>query len=116
MEIIWLMPLKEVQQIIKRRLFIQPDRDPQRKSIKRMMELLSHPERDLKFIHITGSNGKGSVALKTASILSAAGFKTGLFISPHLYTFRERIQIDGKMIEMEAIEKYLPYLDQLTES
>ena len=80
------------------------------------MDLLQHPYRDLKFIHITGSNGKGSVALKTATILSAAGFKTGLFISPHLYTFRERIQIDGKMIEMEAIEKYLPFVAEQFDS
>ena len=71
------------------------------------MEHLGHPERHLKYIHITGTNGKGSVTVKTAAILAQAGFKVGVFTSPHIYTFRERIKINGEMISIEEFEKYL---------
>jgi len=48
----------------------------------------------IPFIHVAGTNGKGSVALKVAKILQHSGFKTGLYTSPHLFTFRERIQVE----------------------
>lgn len=69
--------------------------------LERMQNLLDHlgnPEKDLQCVHIAGTNGKGSLAAMTASILTAAGYKTGLTISPYVVDFRERFQIDGEMI------------------
>ena len=63
--------------------------------LARMQNLLAHlgsPEKDLPCIHIAGTNGKGSLAVMTASILTAAGYKTGLTISPYVVEFRERFQ------------------------
>jgi len=63
-----------------------------------------HPHRKFKTIHVAGTNGKGSVSHTTASILQHAGFKVGLYTSPHLKDFRERIRINGQMIpETEVI-------------
>ena len=69
--------------------------------LERMQNLLDHlgnPEKDLQCVHIAGTNGKGSLAAMTASILTAAGYKTGLTISPYVVDFRERFQIDDEMI------------------
>lgn len=66
-----------------------------------MLEKLGHPEKDLHIIHIAGTNGKGSVSAFLRSILEEAGLKTGMFTSPHLVDFRERIQVQGKMISKE---------------
>lgn len=52
------------------------------------MDILNHPYNAFKSIHITGTNGKGSVAIKTAKILQNAGYCTGIYTSPHLFTFR----------------------------
>ena len=54
-------------------------------------------------MHVAGTNGKGSVTLKVAKSLSNLGFKTGMFISPHVNTFRERIQIDNEYIDKESV-------------
>jgi dihydrofolate synthase/folylpolyglutamate synthase len=64
-------------------------------SFTKMMGTLNNPFNKYRTIHIAGTNGKGSVALKLAKILSNAGYRTGLYISPHLFTFRERIQVNG---------------------
>lgn len=72
-----------------------------RPGLDRMKNLLQHlgnPEQDLQCVHIAGTNGKGSLAAMTAAILTAAGYKTGLTISPYVVDFRERFQIDGQMI------------------
>ena len=66
-------------------------------------ELLNHPENGFSSIHIAGTNGKGSTSHMLAAILQAAGYRTGLYTSPHLLDFRERIRIDGEMIP----EKYV---------
>jgi dihydrofolate synthase/folylpolyglutamate synthase len=77
-----------------------------------------NPHRRFKTIHVAGTNGKGSVSHMLAAILQSAGYKTGLYTSPHLKDFRERIRIDGKMIpENEVVnwvEKYKGY-DELHE-
>src|ERR1035437_7755577 len=57
-----------------------------------------HPHRLYKTIHVAGTNGKGSVSHMLAAILQKAGYKTGLFTSPHLKDFRERIRVNGEMI------------------
>ena len=63
-----------------------------------LCSLLGHPENNFKSVHIAGTNGKGSTSHLIASILQSAGYKTGLYTSPHLKDFRERIRINGKKI------------------
>ncbi|MDR1607451.1 MAG: bifunctional folylpolyglutamate synthase/dihydrofolate synthase [Deltaproteobacteria bacterium] len=71
-------------------------------SMSRLLASLSNPHQRLTCAHVAGTNGKGSTAASLASILKAAGYKVGLYTSPHLVTFRERIQIDGLMLSEEA--------------
>ncbi len=71
--------------------------------IRTLLEELGHPERAFTALHITGSKGKGSVAAMAAALLTAAGRRTGLFTSPHLQSFRERIQIDRVPIPPDAV-------------
>ena len=68
-----------------------------------MLEKLGHPQKGLSYIHIAGTNGKGSVSAFLCGILRAAGLKTGMFTSPHLIEFGERIQINGNLIPKEDI-------------
>lgn len=70
-----------------------------------MLGILRHPEKGLTYIHVAGTNGKGSVSAFLCSILKAAGLKTGMFTSPHLIDFRERIQINGEMIPKEEVQR-----------
>lgn len=63
----------------------------------------SSPQNNMNFIHVTGTNGKGSVCKKLAKSFQSSGYKTGLYISPHISSFRERIQINNKLIEKEFI-------------
>ena len=78
-------------------------------------EALGYPSRQFKSIHIAGTNGKGSVANMLASALTAAGYKTGLYTSPHLVDFRERARICGEMIPQDYVEAFLrrwkPYFE-----
>lgn len=70
-----------------------------------LCKLLHHPEKNFKSIHIAGTNGKGSTSHMLASILQEAGYKVGLYTSPHLKDFRERIKINGEMIsEQEVVD------------
>lgn len=73
-------------------------------------EIFGHPHRKFKTIHVAGTNGKGSVSHMLAAVFQAAGYKTGLYTSPHLKDFRERIKINGKMISedevVQWVEKY----------
>ncbi|MEI7884290.1 MAG: folylpolyglutamate synthase/dihydrofolate synthase family protein [Clostridia bacterium] len=75
--------------------------------IKRLLDLLENPEKKVNFIHVGGTNGKGSTSSSAKSILVQAGYKTGLFISPHLHHYLERIQIDGIPIPMEKFAEIL---------
>lgn len=68
-----------------------------------LLDKLDNPEKDLKCIHIAGTNGKGTLAAMTSSILTHAGYKTGMTISPYVLSFRERFQIDGKMISPRTL-------------
>ena len=68
-----------------------------------MMAALGNPERKFRSIHVAGTNGKGSVSHFLASILQEAGYKVGLYTSPHLVDFRERIRINGEMIPQEDV-------------
>ncbi len=69
--------------------------------------ILGHPEQKFPAIHIAGTNGKGSVSHLIASVLQEAGYKTGLFTSPHLKDFRERIRVDGRMIPKKAVTDFV---------
>lgn len=69
----------------------------------RLCKLLGNPEKEIKTIHIAGTNGKGSTSHMIASVLHEAGYKVGLYTSPHLKDFRERIKINGKMISEENV-------------
>lgn len=71
--------------------------------MRALMEALGNPERSLKCIQIAGTNGKGTLAVMAACILTRAGYKTGLTISPYVTDFRERFQIDGRMIPPETL-------------
>ena len=71
--------------------------------ITELMARLGNPERGLKFIHIVGTHGKGSTAAMLSSVLTEAGYRTGLFISPWVVDFRERMQLNGEMISPEAL-------------
>jgi dihydrofolate synthase/folylpolyglutamate synthase len=78
-------------------------------------KVLGSPSGAIKTIHVAGTNGKGSVANMLAAALSAAGYRTGLYTSPHLVDFRERCRIDGEMIPKEYVheflEKWKPYFE-----
>ncbi len=74
---------------------------------EKLLDFLGHPEKKFKAIHIAGTNGKGSVAHMMASVLQEAGYKTGLYTSPHLRDFRERIRINGEMIPKEKITAFV---------
>lgn len=68
-----------------------------------LLDALGNPEQQLKCIHIAGTNGKGTLSVMTASILTHAGYKTGMTISPYVVDFRERFQIDGEMIPPQTL-------------
>lgn len=82
----------------------------------RLCNVLENPHNKFKSIHIAGTNGKGSSSHMLASILAAAGYKTGLYTSPHLLDFRERIRINGEMIaEDKVIDFVKRYKDDIEE-
>lgn len=74
--------------------------------IKKVLSILGDPQKNLKSIHIAGTNGKGSVSAMLSSIFMTAGYKTGLFISPFIIDFRERIQINGIYISKKDLIRY----------
>lgn len=79
----------------------------------KLAEIFGNPQNDLQFIHVAGSNGKGSVCSYCASILSEAGFKVGLFTSPHIKDFRERIRINGTTISEESVIEFVDRIQSL---
>lgn len=85
-----------------------------------LCDALHNPHLNFKSIHVAGTNGKGSVSHMLASILQAAGYKTGLYTSPHLYDFRERIRINGEMISKEEVvdftQRIQPLIDKISPS
>ena len=72
----------------------------------RLDEMFDYPHRTFRTIHVSGTNGKGSVSHMLASVLQEAGYKTGLYTSPHLKDFRERIRVNGEMITEEAVVQF----------
>ncbi len=84
--------------------------------MKAMLEKMGDPQKGLKFIHIAGTNGKGSTAAMTASVLTQAGYRTGLFTSPYIYRFHERLQIDGVQISDRDVMDLVACIKPLAES
>lgn len=74
---------------------------------------INNPENNLKYIHVAGTNGKGSVCFMLAEILKNSGYKTGLYISPHIYDIRERIQVNNKLISKEDFADLTQYISNL---
>ena len=81
-----------------------------------LLELMGNPQNDLKYIHIGGTNGKGSTCAMLASVLKTAGYKVGLYTSPHIYCFNERIQINGENISDEDLAAVTEYVKPLAQS
>jgi dihydrofolate synthase / folylpolyglutamate synthase len=72
-----------------------------------LCDYIGNPQTKFKSIHIAGTNGKGSTSHMLAAILQSAGYKTGLYTSPHIKDFRERIRVNGKMIKEEAVVEFV---------
>lgn len=85
--------------------------------IETLLDKMGRPQDKTKFIHVAGTNGKGSVCTILSGVLRAAGNKTGLFLSPFIIDFRERIQIDGEMIPEQALceitEDIMPLVEEM---
>jgi dihydrofolate synthase/folylpolyglutamate synthase len=91
-------------------MYQQKGKQAYRPDLSRMEAFCSHlnsPEKKIKTIHIAGTNGKGSTAHMIASVLQEAGYRVGLYTSPHLRDFRERIKINGAFIEKDYIVKFI---------
>ena len=84
--------------------------------INALLDKMGHPERSLKFIHVTGTNGKGSTCAMLANMFTKAGYKTGLYTSPYLVRFNERIQIDGVQISDQDVCAITEYIKPLADS
>ena len=85
----------------------------------RTQELLAkmgNPQNQLQFVHIAGTNGKGSTAAMTASILRQAGYRVGLYTSPYIFRFHERMQVDGQCISDEELAEITEFVKPLAES
>jgi len=87
---------------------------------KHLLQELGHPEEKFFTIHVAGTNGKGSVCALVSSILSQAGYKVGMFTSPHILSFRERMRVGREMIPEEAVchhlTKILPIIEEMSEN
>lgn len=96
-----MMNMEEVNKII------NEDRGSGRKDnfnrMESLLDLLNHPEEDLKFVHIAGTNGKGSVSVMMECILRASGYRTGLFTSPHMVRLNERFRVNNEEITDEEL-------------
>lgn len=84
--------------------------------IEHMLRYLGNPEQHLQHIHVGGTNGKGSVSHMLSSVLQEAGYKVGLYTSPHLIDFRERIKINGQMIPKKWVSHFVKKNKQLIEN
>ena len=84
--------------------------------VAELLEKLGDPHKGMKFVHIAGTNGKGSCAAMLASILKAAGYKTGLFTSPYIFRFNERMQINGRQIDDEVLAEIVEKVRPAAES
>ena len=75
--------------------------------MREMMKRLGNPQDDLKYVHVAGTNGKGSVIAFLYSVLSEAGYRVGRYVSPTLYSYRGRMEISGKRISRDSFAAYM---------
>ncbi|MBF4692803.1 bifunctional folylpolyglutamate synthase/dihydrofolate synthase [Fusibacter ferrireducens] len=85
-------------------------------NIRYLLEKLDHPQKQLKFVHVAGTNGKGSTCSFIANVLSQAGYKTGLYTSPYIETFNERMRIDGGYISDSELSELVSEVKVTIES
>ncbi|SDE74161.1 bifunctional folylpolyglutamate synthase/dihydrofolate synthase [Sporomusa acidovorans] len=83
--------------------------------IERLLELMQHPERRFKSLHVTGTNGKGSTTAMLSAILSASGIKNGMYTSPHLHDYPERMVVNGQEITKEEFAQAVTYTSHFVE-
>ena len=83
-------------------------------NMRELLGRLGNPQNDLKFIHISGTNGKGSVLAYLSTILSDAGYRTGRYLSPTLFSYREKIQVDGEKINKESLAAHVTAIAEAT--
>ena len=83
---------------------------------KVLLKKMGNPEKKLKFVHIGGTNGKGSTASMLASIMQKAGYRTGLYTSPYIYCFNERMQINGEQISDEELAEVTKYVKGIVDN
>lgn len=99
--------VKELQTIEETLKYLQFDNweqsEPGLARSSELLSLLGAPQKKLKFVHIAGTNGKGSTAAMLASVLRRAGYRTGLYTSPHLLRFHERMRVNGEEIDDESL-------------
>ena len=81
-----------------------------------LLQKMGNPQNQLQFVHIAGTNGKGSTAAMTASILRKAGYRTGLYTSPYIFRFHERMQVDGQCISDDELAEITEFVKPLAES
>ena len=84
--------------------------------VEELLARLGNPHLKARSVHITGTNGKGSTAAMVASALTVSGYTTGLYTSPHLYTWRERLRVDGELISEEELVKLVERLNPEVEA
>jgi dihydrofolate synthase/folylpolyglutamate synthase len=84
--------------------------------VQKILEAIGNPHREVQSIHIGGTNGKGSTAAMTASILQREGYRVGLYTSPHLIRFTERIKVNGKEIEKEEVAALAGWMKERIEA
>ncbi len=84
-------------------------------NMENLCEKLGHPEKKLKFVHIAGTNGKGSTLAYLSEILKESGYRVGRYISPTIFDYRERIQVNGRMITKKALAEGMTLLKDLCE-
>jgi len=102
-----------------RRLYLTNMFHPVKMGLQNMIQLhecMGNPMTNRNVVHIAGTNGKGSVSLKIAKTLEHAGHTVGLFVSPHVSTFRERMQINGTIISEQQVEELLPQIYNICET
>ncbi len=82
----------------------------------KLLDLVGNPHKKLKFVHVAGTNGKGSTCAMLANILQIEGYKTGLYTSPYIYVFNERMQINGENISDEKLCEVTTYVRQFADT
>ena len=85
-------------------------------AMRELLRRLGNPEKGRKIVHIAGTNGKGSVLAFLSTVLTESGYRVGRYISPTLFSYRERIQVDGEYIEKEPLARLVTRIREASEA